>query len=107
MDFICANNITRNFGRGTSKVAALNDISFTIQSGEFVAVMGESGAGKSTLLKVLGAMSTPTRGQYIVDGMDIYDLRSEQRANFRREYLGFVFQSFHLVPYLKDRKSVV
>ena len=107
MDFICANNITRNFGRGTSKVAALNDISFTIESGEFVAIMGESGAGKSTLLKVLGAMSTPTRGQYIVDGMDIYDLRSEQRADFRREYLGFVFQSFHLVPYLNVMENVM
>jgi putative ABC transport system ATP-binding protein len=67
--------------------------------GEFVAVMGESGSGKSTLLTMMGAMNTPTSGEYSVDGLGVYELGQDQRADFRREFLGFVFQSFHLVPY--------
>lgn len=107
MSFIDVKNITKAYGQGAAEVAALDDISFTIQSGEFVAVMGESGAGKSTLLSVMGAMNTPTQGRYIVDDMDVYALRNEQQADFRREYLGFVFQSFHLVPYLNVMENVM
>ena len=100
MSLITVDAITKAYGNGDSVVAALDRISFSIDSGEFVAVMGESGAGKSTLLAVMGAMNTPTAGKYVVDDLDVYALSSEQRADFRREYLGFVFQSFHLVPYL-------
>ena len=107
MSFISIENITKAYGQGASKVAALDDISFCIRSGEFVAIMGESGAGKSTLLSVMGAMNTPTQGRYIVDAMDVYALRNEQQADFRREYLGFVFQSFHLVPYLNVMENVM
>lgn len=100
MSFIVVDNITKAFGKGDSTVTALDAVSFTIQSGEFVSIMGESGAGKSTLLSIMGAMNTPTQGNYFVDDLNVYTLSNEQQADFRREYLGFVFQSFHLVPYL-------
>ena len=107
MSFIVIDNITKRYGSGDSEVKALNGVGFTIRSGEFVGIMGESGAGKSTLLSVMGAMNTPTEGRYVVDGIDVYTLRNEQQADFRREYLGFVFQSFHLVPYLTVMENVM
>ena len=107
MSFITIDHITRRYGSGDSEVKALSDVSFTIDSGEFVGIMGESGAGKSTLLTVMGAMNTPSEGRYIVDDIDVYALRNEQQADFRREYLGFVFQSFHLVPYLTVMENVM
>jgi len=106
MSFIDMDNVTKAYGHGDSVVAVLSRISFTIQTGEFVGIMGESGAGKSTLLAVMGAMNTPTSGRYSVDELDVYALNSEQRADFRREYLGFVFQSFHLIPYLTVVENV-
>ena len=107
MSFIIIDHITKRYGSGNSEVKALDGISLTIQSGEFVSIMGESGAGKSTLLSVMGAMNTPSEGHYIVDDIDVYGLRNEQQADFRREYLGFVFQSFHLVPYLTVVENVM
>lgn len=107
MGFIVLENLTKFYGSGDSLVTALYDISFTIGHGEFVSIMGESGAGKSTLLSVMGAMNTPTKGRYIVDDLDVYALSNEQQADFRREYLGFVFQSFHLVPYLTVLENVM
>lgn len=107
MSFIIIDQITKRYGSGDSEVKALEGISLTIQSGEFVSIMGESGAGKSTLLSVMGAMNTPSEGRYIVDDIDVYGLRNEQQADFRREYLGFVFQSFHLVPYLTVMENVM
>jgi putative ABC transport system ATP-binding protein len=97
---IAAENLTKTYGSGEAGVRALDDVSFTVAPGEFVGVMGESGSGKSTLLALLGAMSAPSAGRLTVDGIDVYALDAERRADFRREYLGFVFQSFHLVPYL-------
>ncbi len=107
MSFIDIDNITKAYGHGDSVVTALNSICFAIQTGEFVSIMGESGAGKSTLLAVMGAMNTPSSGRYMVDELDVYALNREQRADFRREYLGFVFQSFHLVPYLTVVENVM
>ena len=107
MSSISALQLGKSYGRGSGTVHALSDVSFTIDSGEFVGIMGESGAGKSTLLSILGAMNTPTTGTLTVDGMDVYDLKSEQRADFRREFLGFVFQSFHLIPYLTLLENVM
>ena len=100
MSTIEVKELVKIFGEGDNRVKAVNNISFTIALGEFVALMGESGAGKSSLLAIMGAMNAPSSGSYVVDDLDIYGLTSEQRADFRREYLGFVFQSFHLVPYL-------
>ena len=107
MSNITAERITRTYGSGDSVVAAINDISFDIESGEFVGIMGESGAVKSTLLSVMGAMNSPSGGRFSVDDIDVYSLKSEQRADFRREFLGFVFQSFHLVPYLTVLENVI
>ncbi len=107
MSSINAQQLGRSYGRGSGTVHALSDVSFTIDSGEFVGIMGESGAGKSTLLSILGAMNTPTTGTLAVDDIDVYDLKSEQRADFRREFLGFVFQSFHLIPYLTLLENVM
>jgi putative ABC transport system ATP-binding protein len=86
---------------------AVGGMSFRIKMGEFVAVMGESGSGKSTLLSMMGALNTPTSGEYSVDGLEVYELGQDQRADFRREFLGFVFQSFHLVPYLTLLENVM
>ncbi|MBT8370449.1 MAG: ABC transporter ATP-binding protein [Desulfobacterales bacterium] len=107
MSYIIAENLTKNYGSGDAIVAAVDDISFQIEEGEFVGVMGESGAGKSTLLGMLGAMNAPTSGRLIVDDIDIYALGQEQRADFRREFLGFIFQSFHLIPYLTVIENVM
>jgi putative ABC transport system ATP-binding protein len=107
MNYINLENIVKNYGAGEGKVAALREISLFIQAGEFVAIMGESGSGKSTLLSVLGVLNTPSGGSYQVNGIDVYSLTGEQQADFRRETLGFVFQSFHLIPYLSVIENVM
>ena len=107
MSYIVAENLIKTYGNGNSMVTAIGGISFQIEFGEFVGVMGESGAGKSTLLAIMGAMNAPTSGSLIVDDIDVYTLNQEQRTDFRREFLGFIFQSFHLVPYLTVAENVM
>ncbi len=107
MSYITAENLTKQYGAGDAAVTAVADISFRIDEGEFIGVMGESGAGKSTLLGMIGAMNAPTSGLLMVDDIDVYSLGLEQRADFRREFLGFIFQSFHLVPYLTVIENVM
>ena len=107
MSLIVADNLTKVYGSADSAVSAVSAISFRVDSGEFIGIMGESGAGKSTLLSILGAMNSPSSGRYLVEDIDIYALPAERRADFRREYLGFVFQSFHLVPYLDVLENVM
>jgi len=100
-------HLSKDYGRGDAVVSAIEDMNFVIQSGEFVAIMGESGAGKSTLLSIMGAMNAPSAGTLTVEGIDVYSLGQEQRADFRREFLGFVFQSFHLIAYLTLEENVM
>ena len=107
MSYIIAENLTKQYGTGDATVSAVSGISFSIDEGEFIGVMGESGAGKSTLLGMIGAMNAPTSGRLMVDDIDVYSLGQEQRADFRREFLGFIFQSFHLVPYLTVIENVM
>lgn len=107
MSYIIAEHLQKQYGQGDAAIFAIRDISFRIESGEFVGMMGESGAGKSTLLSIMGAMNAPTFGRLVVDEIDIYRLKPEQRADFRREFLGFVFQSFHLVSYLTVAENVM
>ncbi|MDW7710614.1 MAG: ABC transporter ATP-binding protein [Deferrisomatales bacterium] len=107
MSYIEATNLVKRYGAGDAAVFAVRDMSAAIEAGEFVAVMGESGSGKSTLLSMLGALNTPTSGRCTVDGIDVYALGQEQRADFRREFLGFIFQSFHLIPYLTLAENVM
>lgn len=107
MSLIVAEHLHKEYDGSAEKVAALNGISVDIEQGEFVAVMGPSGSGKSTLLSVLGGLNHPTDGRIVVDKIDIYSLSAERRADFRREYLGFVFQSFQLIPYLTVVENVM
>jgi putative ABC transport system ATP-binding protein len=107
MSLLGVENVVKTYVSGTDQVHALNEMSLEIEQGEFVAVMGPSGSGKSTLLAVLGGLAHPTQGRVIADDIDIYSLSSEQLADFRREYLGFVFQSFQLIPYLTVVENVM
>jgi len=107
MNYIVAEELIKQYGNGDATVTAVAGISFDINEGDFIGIMGESGAGKSTLLGMMGAMNAPTSGRLIVDDIDVYSLGQEQRADFRREFLGFIFQSFHLVPYLTVIENVM
>ena len=107
MSYITAENLKKTYGSGEAIVTAVSGISFQIESGEFIGIMGESGAGKSTLLSIMGAMNAPTSGRFVVDDIDVYRLAQEKQADFRREFLGFIFQSFHLVPYLTVYENVM
>ena len=107
MSYIKAEDLSKQYGIGDAAVMAIHDMDFTVESGEFVSIMGESGAGKSTLLSIVGAMTPPTSGKFLVDEIDVYGLGSEKRTDFRREFIGFVFQSFHLVPYLTVVENVM
>ena len=102
MAFISIENVGKTYNETEldSTVRVLTDISVEIQEGEFIALMGPSGSGKSTLLTTIGAMNRPSTGKVLVDGIDVYGLSDERRADFRMEYLGFVFQQHHLMPYL-------
>ncbi|MFC1535181.1 ABC transporter ATP-binding protein [Thermodesulfobacteriota bacterium] len=107
MSYIKADNLVKEYGRNESTFIAVKGMSFEIEQGEFVAVMGESGSGKSTLLSIMGALNTPTGGIYEVDDIDVYSLGQDQRAEFRREFLGFIFQSFYLIPYLTVLENIM
>ena len=96
----------KEYRAGESVVHAIRQMDFTIDDGEFVSIMGPSGSGKSTLLSVLGGLNHPTSGSVHVDSLDIYALTNEQRADFRSEYLGIVFQSFQLIPYLTVLENI-
>jgi len=91
-------NITKTYKTGDVEFQALNGVSFTINDGEFVAIMGPSGSGKSTLMHILGALDTPTAGTYLLDGRDVSILSDDELADIRRDKIGFVFQSFNLLP---------
>lgn len=105
--FIEINGVAKNYGDEESVVQALRHIDLCIEDGEFLCVMGQSGCGKSTLLSVIGGLNHPTHGSLFVDTLDVYDLSAEQRADFRIEYIGIIFQSFQLIPYLTVRENVM
>src|SRR5579872_4066384 len=91
-------NITKTYGKGDTAFQALKGVSFTIEDGEFVAIMGPSGSGKSTMMHILGCLDTPTSGTYHLDGKDVSKLSDEELADIRKDKIGFVFQSFNLLP---------
>jgi putative ABC transport system ATP-binding protein len=99
-------NIGKDYQEGESTVQAIKEMTFFIDDGEFVSIMGQSGSGKSTLLSILGGLNHPTRGRILLDSLDIYKLSSEQRADLRSEYIGVIFQSFQLIPYLTVLENV-
>jgi len=100
-------NITKTYNSAGASVAALRGVSLEVLRGQAVAVMGQSGSGKSTLLSVIGGLTPPTEGKILIDDIDLYSLSRERRADFRREYLGFVFQQFQLIPYLTALENVL
>ncbi len=107
MSLIKVQDVSKIYNGGEAAVTALANVSFTVNEGEFIALMGPSGSGKSTLLSILGAINPPSSGQVIVDEVDVYSLSKERRADFRSEYLGFVFQQFQLIPYLTAIENVM
>ena len=107
MSLIEINKLNKSYESGEECVLALVDVDLKIEKGEFVSVMGPSGSGKSTLLTILGGLNHPSRGEVVVDEIPIYKLPLERLADFRREYLGFIFQSFQLIPYLTVIENVM
>jgi putative ABC transport system ATP-binding protein len=107
MNLIEIKNLNKTYESGEECVMALMDVGLNIQKGEFISVMGPSGSGKSTLLTILGGLNHPTNGDVVVDEIPIYKLSLEKLADFRREYLGFIFQSFQLIPYLNVIENVM
>lgn len=99
-------HVGRIFTVGDQQVAALQEIDLRVDAGEYISIMGPSGSGKSTMLNMLGLLDRPTSGKYLLDGGDVTDLDDEQQARVRREKIGFVFQSFHLVPRLTAAQNV-
>jgi putative ABC transport system ATP-binding protein len=107
MSLIEIKNLSKIYESGEERVTALGEVSLDIERGEFISVMGSSGSGKSTLLTILGGLNHPTEGEVLVDEIPIYKLPLEKLADFRREYLGFIFQSFQLIPYLTVIENVM
>lgn len=107
MALIKMTDVVKTYDGGEGVVTALGGASLEINDGEFVAMVGPSGSGKSTILSILGAINPPTSGSVVIDDIDIYQLSNEKRADFRSEYLGFVFQQFQLIPYLTAIENVM
>jgi putative ABC transport system ATP-binding protein len=107
MSYIHAEELVKQYGTGEAVVTAVGGVSLQIDEGEFVAIMGESGSGKSTLLSMLGGLNSPTSGRFLVNGVEVYALSSDERADFRKKCIGFVFQNFHLLPYLTLAENVM
>jgi putative ABC transport system ATP-binding protein len=107
MSLIEIRKLSKTYESGEDRVPALVEVGLNIERGEFISVMGPSGSGKSTLLSILGGLNHPTEGEVVVDEIPIYKLPMEKLADFRREYLGFIFQSFQLIPYLTVIENVM
>ncbi|HBG6421746.1 TPA: ABC transporter ATP-binding protein [Clostridioides difficile] len=107
MDILVVNNLCKTYGNRYTKVEALKDVSFTVSKGEFVTVVGESGSGKSTLLNLLGGLDTPTSGKIFVDGKEICSMKEEKQTIFRRRNIGFIFQSYNLIPELTVEQNII
>ncbi len=107
MNLLEVDNISKIYGKGETSVYALKDVSFSVPKGEFVAIVGESGSGKSTLLNIIGALDTATAGKVFIDGKDIFSMKEKNLTVFRRRNIGFIFQSFNLVPELTVEQNII
>lgn len=106
MEILKVDNLCKTYGKGDNKVEALKNVSFSVEKGEFAAIVGESGSGKSTLLNCIGGLDTPTSGKIIINGEDIFGMEETKRTVFRRQNIGFVFQSFHLIQELTVEQNI-
>ena len=107
MSILETNNLRKIYGSGDTEVRALDGVNLSVENGEFVAIVGTSGSGKSTLLHMLGGLDRPTEGSVTVDGKNIFELKDEALTIFRRRKIGFVFQSYNLVPVLNVYENIV
>ena len=106
MNILEVQNLCKTYGKGEAQVRALADVSFSVGKGEFIAIVGESGSGKSTLLNVVGALDDPTSGKVLIDGKDIFSMQEKRLTVFRRRNIGFIFQSFNLIPELNVEQNI-
>ena len=107
MTLLQTEHLKKYYGTGDTQVRALDGVDFSVQNGEFVSIVGTSGSGKSTLLHMLGGLDRPTSGKVFVDGQDIFSLKDDALTIFRRRKIGFVFQSYNLVPVLNVYENIV
>ena len=106
MEILRVENLTKVYGKGDTAVTALDHVSFSVEKGEFIAVIGPSGSGKSTLLHMLGGVDRPTSGKVLIDGTDIYQLDESQLAIFRRRQIGLIYQFYNLIPVLNVEENI-
>lgn len=106
MEILRVENLTKVYGKGENEVRALDGVSFSVDKGEFVAIIGPSGAGKSTLLHILGGVDRPTSGKVFMDGKDVYKQNEEQLAIFRRRQVGLIYQFYNLIPVLNVTENI-
>lgn len=106
MEILRVENLSKVYGSGETTVRALDDISFSVERGEFIAIVGPSGSGKSTLLHILGGVDRPTAGQVFIDNTDIYELDETKLAIFRRRQIGLIYQFYNLIPVLNVEENI-
>ncbi|MBE6738977.1 MAG: ABC transporter ATP-binding protein [Ruminococcaceae bacterium] len=106
MEILKVSNLTKIYGKGENEVRALDGVSFSVNKGEFVAIIGPSGSGKSTLLHILGGVDRPTSGSVFMDGKDVYSQNEEQLAIFRRRQVGLIYQFYNLIPVLNVTENI-
>ena len=106
MEIVKVENLTKIYGKGETKVVALDNVSFSINKGEFVAIIGPSGSGKSTMLHLLGGVDRPTSGKVYINGTDIYSLSNDNLAIFRRKQIGLIYQFYNLIPVLNIEENI-
>ncbi len=106
MEILRVENVCRTYDTGGTAVNALTDISFSVQKGEFIAIVGASGSGKSTLLHILGGIDRPTSGEVFVNGQSVYERTEDQLAVFRRRQVGLIYQFYNLIPVLNVEENI-
>ena len=106
MEILRVENLVKTYGKGENQVKAVDNVSFSVQKGEFVAIIGASGSGKSTLLHLIGGVDRPTSGKVFIDGKDIYTLNDDNLAIFRRRQIGLIYQFYNLIPVLNVAENI-